>query len=354
MKTFKNVMTLILAATLAVGVTAYAGTADVLPEDETVPRQLRVRGQMKSLPGIDGLKHEIPGLMGTPVPKSYFTKDMSSNLESGELYHSAFEMTLKEMRKDYVLVLHNDLEDGAPYPVVISVRHPDGSFKNYVAKFGKESETAFDLSEEFNMLSQSVKKKTDRKLKFVVNVMGSLPFSGEIYRDDFLLRELEITEPDNNIQEVRELRSTALPCCYTTETRKIEAWVQNNGNGVCSKAWFNIQNYSVGGDFSIRRYGRLTWYYPTIADEWHYPDTGLYGFSGYCEIGINHYTSNDCSPQIMHYTFHNQTCGEVIRRHEWRNMRELISYSGSAWCEETEGCDEGATWTITRDIPYCQ
>ncbi len=34
MKTFKNVMTLILAATLVIGVTAYAETADVLPKDD--------------------------------------------------------------------------------------------------------------------------------------------------------------------------------------------------------------------------------------------------------------------------------------------------------------------------------
>ncbi len=82
----KRIFTVIITAfTLAfIWVNLYA-------QENTLPTE-----NIYNLSRFDGVRQNIAGLMDIPVPKSFFTKDMTEELESGECFYMTFPVNITE------------------------------------------------------------------------------------------------------------------------------------------------------------------------------------------------------------------------------------------------------------------
>ncbi len=163
---------------------------------ETLPTE-----NIYDLSRFDGIIQDINGLMNLPVPKSFFTKNMTEELESGECFHTTFAIDMAEAA-DYVLVYHNLLPGGQIGQMVISVRFPDGSTRNCLILFQNKDEGyvipccenvyAFDLSDELNLLKQEMTGTGD---EFRVTLISYEPCSVELRKNNAISEIPAITAP---------------------------------------------------------------------------------------------------------------------------------------------------------------
>jgi len=294
-----------------------------------------------SLAEFDGLTNEILGPMEVPVPKSYFTKDLSPKADENELYYTSFKIKTNEMHSTS-LVLNNTLQDNMPYPVVLSIKYPGKQFHNYILKFGDSSEITVDLSYEADYMTNHSKVE--------VSIFCDFPFSGEVYQKGSLLKELELIEPNiiSDAEPEAMLLSTSLPCCASTGTIKKLVWLKSSATGECAYAWISISRGSCSGYTFIRCYGELTCYYPNKTSAFHEAvaktSTGYY-----CEYQPNPYSPDTCiAAQLYHYT-ENDVAQHM--EHRWYNMRQVISdynYTGSVTV--MVGGNTGNTWTVSQSF----
>ncbi|MCP4107664.1 MAG: hypothetical protein GY749_19320 [Desulfobacteraceae bacterium] len=297
-------------------------------------QELIDKSLLKDLGEFDGLKNEILGPMNMPIPGYYFTEETSSFLGDKE-YHSTIEIDMEKMQ-DSILVLKNTLEDGQPYPIVISFELPGKRFRNYITKFGEESKLIISLKKELKQYKQALKNeslKNEVDNICLLNVISSFSFTGEIYENGNLL-PLEVNEPED--QEVnfdpqewsfdKQVKSSGddiEECCFDSHG-KIKVYMIHMTTNVTHIAWIDIDRVNVIG---YKYVGELRCYYPTSTQLYHdidpvrrqfeKPDCHYIGDpSYYCSKSMNWLTD--------YYTV-GVTYGEGTR---WSYMDKVIFNTG--------------------------
>ncbi len=231
----------------------------------------------KDLGEFDGLKHDILGSMNISIPKAFFTEKTSFYLGHKE-YYTVISVDIKQV-KNSVLVLKNSLEDGKPYPVVISIEFPGEHFRNYIAVFGEKSELLISLKNELELHSIALKKRESpeykENFKCFVNIISSFSFTGEFWENDKLL-PLEVNQAfssDNLItSDNKSFNDNFAECCLDSHG-KIQSLMMLDSypytNWVC---WIDIKSiYHIPSGVTQKMSGELRCYYPTSAAIFHYP-----------------------------------------------------------------------------------
>ncbi len=233
---------------------------------------------LKDLGEFDGLKHEILGPMNIPVPESFFTEKTSFYLGNNE-YHSIIEIDINQL-PDSALVLKNSLEDGKPYPVVISIELPGKHFRNYIATFGKNSELLISLNNELELHSMALKNteslKYEGNLKYLVNIISSFSFTGEFLENDKLL-PLEVNQDlssDNVLSsDSKSLDDDFETCCLDSGGKQRSLMMLDISPYTQWVCWIDIDRIRLSYFHPFSKYyGEPRCYYPTSAAIYHYPD----------------------------------------------------------------------------------
>lgn len=294
-----------------------------------------------SLAEFDGLKNEILGPMDVPVPKSYFSKDLTPRINSGESYYAGFEIDTVDMHNT-MLTLKNMSQDGNPYPIVLSFTVSDNQFHNYILKLGNPSDDiVIDLSYEASYVNEHSKSTV-----CYINIFCDFPFSGEIHQNSSFLKELQIIEPDEIKTTSRSTRSITLPCCPSIDS-PIYIWLKSKETGATNPAWLKVVRGACQSGYCA---GELTCYYPNKGDVFHAPiPQQIYGYR--CYVIYHPYTSDECRERQQYYeTNHYDTTFHVSEKLKWFFIGELLSNSNYSFAYVTsiEGPNKGNIWYISR------
>jgi len=288
-----------------------------------------------SLAEFDGLKNEILGPMDCPVPKSYFTKDLTPNINSGNSYYATFKVDIADMYST-ILTLNDMQQNGKTYPIVLSIRYSDEQFHNYILQLGNSTDILIDLSYEADYASAHSKSGSCD-----INILCDILFSGEINKNG-VYETLQVIEPiDSSGDTALEVKSSETYCCLDmTEAQRV---LLTHQSGATYIAWIKVSKGNCLSGYYISCYGLLDCFYPTQNDLFHkgyeqYYCTRLSAQNGVCVTQQHLYMTRYLNyPSITH---------------KWSGIRELIAYGQQASIEDMGGPGVGTTWTVNLSFVF--
>lgn len=319
---------------------------------------------MCSLEQFDGTKKDIKGFLGYGVEKAFFSKDSSEYLKSGDMYCSVFKVDNVKKLKKMAVVLSNSLEDGRPYPIVISLVLPPKKFKNYIVEFGKDSKKIIDFRNELQNIDLSIQRdsylfESDNEKKnyeIEVRIIGSSPFTCEYSKetsDKSSNENVTVIEPANAKQEDRFTASLDINdqhnrCCLDTfgEKRRVRSI---NRIGQESIGWIKVVRFNCDYRFCTIN---MTAYYPTMNDILHRPDSS-YDVMQRCYFQVpsgTQYNYNCYNGPDVYALFTLCGYGANTQTLQWEQMGNAIfSSSYPAKAKVIKGPSKGETWQIWYD-----
>lgn len=300
------------------------------------------------------------GFAGATVDKSFFTKDTSSYMADGTQYYTTISINKINQINKLNIELHNSLNDGKPYPVIVSIAMPHKKFKNYIVEFTENSNILFDITREIknldiaakNDLYSPVEIKSNNRHSFSVNLICSTSFEGSYSVNDEESKVFEVTKPKlNNVSLASNPNDDHNRCCLSTSGQKIQVVSKHNQTGQQSVGWIKVDRSGCNGTYCNIR---MTAYYPTSNDVLHRPDESSGNFINQrCQYrwpgGTQFNYKCDCGSEDLCMTLYTLNgYGSQTQKIQWMWMVKAVypGYPYPAECRVYEGPGLNQSWEI--------